>query len=264
MFRLPICVAVALLSAVVRLHAQAPEHTAAYAPEDVTAGAALYDRLCVNCHGVSGTGVGGIDLLRGMLPRAGTDEALRTVIATGFPQAGMPAFPLEPAEVRALVAFVRAGSDLRSPGPSGPGSAPVALGDAARGRILFEDKGQCLSCHRRGQEGGWSAPDLTDVGRARAPASLRLSLVNPTSAMRPIHRPVRAVTQDGQVITGRRLNEDTYTVQLMTGEGRLRSFVKAELREWSVTLTSTMPSFQDRLTEAELADLVAYLVSLKE
>ena len=33
--------------------------------------------------------------------------------------------------------------------------------------------------------------------------------------MMPINRPVRIVTKDGRTITGRRLNEDTYTVQLI-------------------------------------------------
>ena len=37
--------------------------------------------------------------------------------------------------------------------------------------------------------------------------------------MMPINRPVRAVTRDGKVINGRRLNEDTYTVQLLDEQG---------------------------------------------
>ena len=41
------------------------------------------------------------------------------------------------------------------------------------------------------------------------------------------------------------------------------SLVKAELREWSVGMTSPMPSYKDTLTSEELADLLAYLVSLK-
>jgi mono/diheme cytochrome c family protein len=81
--------------------------------------------------------------------------------------------------------------------------------------------------------------------------------------MLPINRPVRAVRHDGSVITGRRLNEDTYTVQIMTGEGRLVALVKSELREWSVGTSSPMPSYKDTLTPEELTDLVAYLVSLK-
>ena len=81
--------------------------------------------------------------------------------------------------------------------------------------------------------------------------------------MFPINRPVRAVTRDGRVINGRRLNEDTYTVQIITVEGRLVSLVKSELREWSVSPTSPMPTFKDTLTPGELIDLVTYMSSLK-
>ena len=233
-----------------------PDHPGQYDPADVAAGAVLYGRLCINCHGVSGTGVGGIDLHRGVLPRARTDDALQNVISTGFPQAGMPAFRLQADELRALVAYVRTGAD------TGAG-ATVPLGDAGRGRDVFRAKGKCLTCHRVGEEGAFAAPDLSDIGRTRTPAMIQRSLLDPTMFMRPINRPVRAELADGRVITGRRLNEDTYTVQLMTDDGRLVSLVKAELKQWAVGTTSTMPSYKDLLTPPDLADLIAYLVTLK-
>jgi putative heme-binding domain-containing protein len=168
----------------------------------------------------------------------------------------MPSFRLEPAELSGLVAFIRSGFDTASPG--GP-----ALGSAARGRTVFETKGRCLDCHRVFDTGGFSGPDLSDIGRLRQPAALERSLVDPTANMQPINRPVRAVLADGTVITGRRLNEDLVTVQLITPEGRLVSLVKPELREWGVATTSTMPSYTDTLTPEERADLLAFLVSLK-
>lgn len=234
-----------------------PDHPEPYPASDIAAGAGLYSRTCINCHGVSGTGVGGIDLHRGLLPRARTDEMLKAVVTSGFPQAGMPAFKFTADELRAIVAYVRAGLDAATE------AAPVAPGDAARGKTLVEGKGQCLSCHRIHEAGAFSGPDLTEVGRARAPASIWRSLVDPSSSMRPINRPVRAVTRDGRVVTGRRLNEDTYTVQLMTDDGRLVGLVKDELREWSVGTISPMPAQKGRLTPQELADVLGYLVSLK-
>ena len=81
--------------------------------------------------------------------------------------------------------------------------------------------------------------------------------------MIPINRPVRAVTRDGKVINGRRLNEDTYSVQLTDEEGRLYSLMKSDLREYNVLTKSTMPSYDKELTRDELADVVSYLLSLK-
>jgi hypothetical protein len=64
------------------------------------------------------------------------------------------------------------------------------------------------------------------------------------------------------VINGRRLNEDTYTVQLLDDQERLISLAKADLREYTVQTTSPMPSYKN-LSADDLADLVAYLLSLK-
>ena len=79
-----------------------------------------------------------------------------------------------------------------------------------------------------------------------------------------MHRSVRAVTLDGKVVTGRRLNEDTYSVQLVDSEEHLVSLMKADLREYKVIPASPMPSYRDKLTADELTDLLSYLLSLKE
>ena len=78
------------------------------------------------------------------------------------------------------------------------------------------------------------------------------------------NRPVHIVTRDGKVIDGRRLNEDTYTVQIADEEGRLLSLAKADLREFKISTKSPMPSYKGELTPEELADLVSYLLSLKD
>ncbi|PYR39191.1 MAG: hypothetical protein DMF90_00645 [Acidobacteria bacterium] len=74
---------------------------------------------------------------------------------------------------------------------------------------------------------------------------------------------MRAVTKGGQVVTGRRLNEDTFTVQLIDDKERLISLNKSDLREYEILKTSPMPSFRDKLNIEEIADVVAYLLSLK-
>ena len=81
--------------------------------------------------------------------------------------------------------------------------------------------------------------------------------------MLPANRTVRAVTKDGKVINGRRLNEDTYTVQLIDEQEHLVSLTKADLREFAVLKSTPMPSYKDKLSAQDLADLEAYLLSLK-
>jgi putative heme-binding domain-containing protein len=226
-----------------------------YSSADVEAGSRLYATQCSLCHGPNGELVNGVDLRLGRFRRAVSDDDLAKVIQTGVPAAGMPPFNLSPPEIGTLVAFIRAGFDVS-------GTA-VKIGNPGRGQTVFAGKGACATCHRVNGVGPRSAPDLSDIGAVRSPAALQRSLLNPTSAMWPINRPVTLITRDGQTIRGRRLNEDTFTVQIIDDQERLRSFDKAGLRELQVATTSTMPSVQGKLSADEVADLIGYLLSLK-
>ena len=75
---------------------------------------------------------------------------------------------------------------------------------------------------------------------------------------------VRLVTTDGRRLTGVRVNEDPFSIQIRDFSDRLHSFWKSELaqldKDWG---RSPMPGYRDVFTAAELDDLVAYLVSLR-
>ena len=212
------------------------------------------NEACVTCHGDTGDGIAGVNLRSGQFRRGGSDRELRGVIRDGIPDTGMLAFDLDTAEMTGIIAFLR--------NPNYEADA-ITLGDASRGQALFEGKGDCLSCHRVKQRGPRGSPDLTAIGTARPPSALRRSLLDPTGTMRPIDRPVELVTNDGERVNGRRLNEDTYTVQIIDDEGRLRSFDKDRLQQFTVGTESPMPSYEGQLDDQELADVLAYLVSLK-
>jgi putative heme-binding domain-containing protein len=236
------------------LHAQsAQDHT--YSTQDIQNGSRLYAGQCSQCHGPNGDTVQGINLRRGQFRRPMSDEDLRRTISIGVPGTGMPPFNFQPAELDGLVAFVRAGFDV--------GGTAVKVGDAARGRPLFEGKGTCASCHRVNGKGPRVAPDLSDVGAIRSPAQLHRSLTEPASQMMPINRPVRIVTRDGRTIRGRRMNEDTHTVQVIDEKEQLISLDKTDIKEFEVAKTSPMPSATKTLSNDELADVIAYLLSLR-
>jgi putative heme-binding domain-containing protein len=244
-----------------RLAAQGPaqptaqDHPGQYSAQDIETGSRLYADQCALCHGPNGDAVAGADLRRGQFRRSVSDEDLARVIAVGIPDAGMPGFKLQPSEVDGLVAFIRAGFDV--------GGTAIRVGHVGRGQGIFEGKGGCTVCHRVNGKGPRVAPDLSDIGAIRTLTALQRSLLNPTSAMLPINRPVRAVTRDGRTIRGRRLNEDTFTVQLIDEQERLVSLAKADLREYELARSSPMPSVATTLTADEQADLLAYLLSLK-
>ena len=235
--------------------AQAQTQDHQYSSEDIQAGSRLYLGQCQQCHGVTGDTVQGIDLRRGQFRRPMSDDDLRRTISTGVPGAGMPPFKLQQNEFDGLVAFIRAGFDT--------GGLAVKVGDASRGQPLFEGKGGCTSCHRVNGKGPRVAPDLSDIGSLRSPAQIFRSLSNPVSQMMPINRPVRIVTRDGKTFRGRRLNEDTYTVQIIDEQEKLMSLDKSNIRELEVSKTTPMPAVSEKLSSDELADLIAYLLSLR-
>jgi hypothetical protein len=87
--------------------------------------------------------------------------------------------------------------------------------------------------------------------------------LDPNAEVTDTNRTFRAVTRDGRTITGRLLNLDTFTAQLIDTSDKLVSLEKATLREFGV-IPSPMPSYKDRLTEQELSDLLSYLLALRQ
>jgi putative heme-binding domain-containing protein len=254
MSRLLIFAAAVVLTALGAASPAAQDH-GQYTPADIDAGSRVYNRQCASCHGPNGDQVSGIDLRRQQFRRASSDEDLARVITTGAAGGAMPPFALQPAELTGVVAFIRAGFDLTS--------RPVRVGSAARGREIVAGKGECMSCHRINGVGSRVAPDLSDIALARNVEALHRSLTDPDSGMMPINRPVRITMKDGRTITGRRLNEDTFTMQLIDDKERLHSLAKSDMRTYAVETKSPMPAFAGKLTDAEIADVIAYLLTLR-
>jgi putative heme-binding domain-containing protein len=232
-----------------------PLHESQYPDVDIVYGSTLYAARCVTCHGPQGDAIGGVNLRSGKFRNAQSDNDLARFIRAGSQAAGMPPFALDNAEMAGVIAYLRNMNTFDT--------ATVKAGDAARGRGIYDGKGGCAVCHRIGRVGSRVAPNLSDIGSQRSPGSLQRSLVDPSSQMMPINRPVRLVKKDGTVVNGRRLNEDTYSIQIVDDKERLHSMLKADLREFTISKTSPMPSFKDKLSSDELADLIGYLLSLK-
>jgi putative heme-binding domain-containing protein len=228
------------------------QHATAFDVED---GARVFASICANCHGPDGNLIAGIDLGRGQFRRPYTDNELAAVIANGIPNTAMPPSPnLNEDQIERVVAWLRSNAE--------PRPASTRIGDAARGKALFEGRGECTDCHRVGATGSRTGPDLTRIGRMRRAAELEQSIVDPAAEVQANNRSYRVVTASGEEVIGRLLNHDTYTVQLLDWKERLRSFDKATLREAGFDETP-MPSYAKKLNAQQIADLVSYLVSLQ-
>jgi len=227
-----------------------------YTPADAENGGRLYRTNCAACHGPNGDGVPGVDLGHGKFKRATSDEEIEAIIKNGIPGTGMPPSSFSEVQAGTIVAYLRSLA-------ASTNVATVSGGDPGRGKELFEGKGGCQSCHRVRTAGSRVGPDLTDIGMLRRTVDLQRSLLDPDAEVLAQNRYYRVVTKAGATTTGRLLNEDTFSVQILDSNEHLASFKKSDLREFSFLPKSPMPSYQDRLTSQELADVIAYLTSLK-
>jgi putative heme-binding domain-containing protein len=134
-------------------------------------------------------------------------------------------------------------------------------GDPTRGQTIFEGKGNCMSCHRIKGVGARTGPDLSEI--ARTPQQILTKLLTPDAEINAANRPFRVTLKNGTVVNGRLLNEDTFTVQLIDDKENLRSFIKTDLRDFAFVEKSPMASYKDKLSSQEIADVVAYLGTLR-
>jgi cytochrome c oxidase cbb3-type subunit III len=224
-------------------------------PDGVAQGRALFQIHCSYCHGANGEGGRGADLTTGKYRRGGSDANLYITVRNGIPGTEMPAVRATDDEVWKMVAFVkRLGA-----------AAPMekAAGDAAAGKLVFEGKGKCLTCHAVGPEGGSLGPDLSDVGRRRSPDYLAESITKPDADVSVQYRPLEIVTTAGNTVAGIRLNEDDISIQLRDTADNLRSFLKSDIREVRRGRPSLMPVYEGVLSKTEIDNVVAYLSSLR-
>ena len=224
------------------------------APEELTQGQRLFDIHCSRCHGLGGVGGEGPNLMRENLRRSTTDEALLSIVEDGIEGTDMPgAWTLNGQEIRGVAAYVRSlGTVAREDLP----------GDPARGRDLY-DATLCSTCHVVNGEGIAFGPDLSDIGLLRGSEHLRESIRDPAASVTPRYRTVLVEDAGGAETMGVRMNEDTFTIQILDQAGRLRSFRKTAIRRFELLPEeSLMMSYAD-FGDDELDDLVAYLATLR-
>ena len=227
-------------------------HTSA---ADRKRGEQLFMGHCASCHGPKGEGGRGPYLARPKLPRAPDDPALFRLIRDGIPGTEMPAaWVMITKETWQVTGYVRT---------LGRAAEEKVPGDARRGEALVRGKGNCATCHVVRGQGGTLGPDLTEIGARRSASYLRTALTDPEATAPEGFLQVRVATRDGKRLTGLRLNEDTYSLQLRDAGG-VYSFWKQDLQEFHKDPgKSPMPSYKGILSAAELDDVVAWLVSLR-
>ena len=254
------CIPCSLLLTLFSLPSWSQEHS--YAPSDIENGRGLYQANCLGCHGNDGDLVEGANLSTGRFRRASADEDLIRLIREGIPNTLMiPKTNLSYGDTRAIVAFLRA---LPTGGAFVADNREVAVGDAARGeQLFFSNQTQCSVCHGVNGGGNLLSPDLGNIGATRTLASLEDAIIDPMAEVRRGQRFYRVTDRQGRTVNGLLLNQDTHSVQLLREGERLAAFQKEGLESHGF-IPSPMPSYLDVLSPAEVSDLVAFMISLKQ
>jgi putative heme-binding domain-containing protein len=218
----------------------------------IKSGLALYRVRCGDCHGLDARGYRGPDLtavLGGM-----ADERLFQAMRKGVPGTEMPPSTAPDEDLMMIIAYLR---DM-----SGAAPAETIKGNVDNGTKVFAS--QCATCHRVGATGGRLGPDLSRVGAARSRAALIREIRTPSEWMPPAYEPVTLVTKDGQKIRAIKKAEDAFSIQVMDTRGRIQGFPRSALQEITYEKTSVMPEYgRERLSDADLDDLLAYLSTLR-
>ncbi len=138
-------------------------------------------------------------------------------------------------------------------------------GDVRRGHQVFGSaKAACVTCHKVHYVGGPVGPDLTKIGGIRSDRDLLEAIVFPSASFVRSYEPVKVQTKDGKTFSGI-LKKDAADEVILTvnatDEVRLS---RKDIDEITPGTVSIMPAGLDQqLTPQELADLVAFLKSLK-
>ncbi len=231
-------------------------------PADIAMGKELFAANCASCHGPDGSGQLGPNL-HGVVQRLGEQGVF--AIVRGGRGAMPPISSINDARVWQVIGYVRT--------LGGAGAEEKAPGDPVKGKEVYAANG-CATCHSIDGVGGTVGPQLTVIGRERAPSYLHSFLLDPgknppSDATLPERAGntgyllVHVVTKDGKDFTGIRVNEDTFTIELRDVGGHFYSFDKSQLRTIEREPGKTvMPSYTN-LSADDLENLVAYLSSLK-
>ncbi len=217
------------------------------------AGLGLFHIYCGSCHGKQAQGGRAPNLTRGSFHAGDTDADLFRVISEGIPGTEMSSYDerLGPENIWRIITFLR--SSTRN-------EAPVT-GDAAHGEKLFWGKGACGNCHSIGTRGNSVGPDLSRIGRRRSASYLRSSIVDPSADIAPGYGSVTVVTRDAKTIRGIEKALDDFSVVLVDFTGRVYSFDRSDVRLVTRDTRSLMPDYDKTFTDAEMNDLLAFLMT---
>ncbi|MDF1861073.1 MAG: DUF1080 domain-containing protein [Verrucomicrobiales bacterium] len=136
--------------------------------------------------------------------------------------------------------------------------------DFQRGRKMFA-AAACYACHRFGNAGGMTGPDLTGAGGRYSPHDLLDQIINPSKEINEQFAPIVVTKSDGSIVSGVvvNLSGDNVTINTdLTDPNQRVNIDRKTVESMEVSKVSPMPPMLlNMLTKDEVLDLLAYTLS---
>ncbi|MCE9529354.1 MAG: c-type cytochrome [Planctomycetales bacterium] len=133
--------------------------------------------------------------------------------------------------------------------------------DATKGSVVY--RRECANCHQLGKEGFAVGPNLATI-RHRSPQEILIHVLDPNREVSPDFVEYSVLLTDGRTLTGLIANETDAGLTLRRSEGKEDSILRREIEQISSSGKSLMPEgVEQKVTPAEMADLVAFLLGSK-
>lgn len=240
---------------------QAPAQDAAAQNAALERGRKQFEQSCGFCHGPDATGGRGPDLIRSPLVAHDVKgDLIGDIIRRGRPDKGMPPLPaMTDEQVTDIAWFLHARAAEALESSSVPKSYPVEkllTGNPEAGKTYFYAMGGCKDCHS-------PTGDLAGISAKYSPIELEARMLYPGHRKEGPHTTAVVTLPSGEQFKGPLVHADDFVVGLRDASGWYRSFprdrVKVELQDPLAAHRELL----DKLTQAEVHDLFAYLQSLK-
>ena len=114
-------------------------------------------------------------------------------------------------------------------------------GDPRRGRLVFENQGLCLKCHRITSVGGRAGPKLDELAKRLKPPEILRSLLNPNDVIVDGYGIIAFTLDDGSAVAGTPLEESDTTISMRTPAGSIEKIPKSRIKERSPAISPMPP-----------------------
>ncbi|MCB1066489.1 MAG: c-type cytochrome, partial [Verrucomicrobiae bacterium] len=136
--------------------------------------------------------------------------------------------------------------------------------DFENGRKMFSGAA-CFACHRFGNAGGMTGPDLTGAGGRYSPHDFLDQVINPSKVISDQFAPIIVTKNNGESLSGVvvNLSGDNVTLNTDLSDPNQRTNVdRKEVKSIEVSEVSPMPPMLfAMLKKEEILDLLAYVLS---